>query len=183
MSYRDCNVAPEAALACTPLALPRTRPLPAPMAAPAPGFPTAAPMTAPAAAPTTVPTVALATALWVAASCGATPIWDCAYCRHPASSAWKTSKGFPGAGHTITLGPWGTTAQALSTPIPSSSKPHLMYTPVLLLPRRGEDTRPFPPSHCGTCASLPCLPPPVAWSQCPGACMATLVHTLQHPMG
>jgi len=161
MSYRDCNAAPEAALACTPLALPRTRPLPAPIAAPAPGFPVAAPMTAPAAAPTTVPTVALATALWVAASSGATPIWSRAYCRHPASSAWKTSKGFPGAGHTITLGPWGTTAQALRTPIPSNNKPHLTYTSVLLLPQQGEDARPLPPQslvgHAARCRA--CLLP------------------------
>ena len=169
MSYRDCNVAPEAALACTPLALPRTRPLPAPMAAPAPGLPAAAPMTAPAAAPRTVPTVALATALWVAASSGATPIWDRANCRHPTSSIWKTSKGFPGAGHTSTLGPWGTMAQALSTPIASSSKPTLTYTAVLLL------SLIIPAGHQAASRGRQ--------QKCLGACMAILVHTLKHLMG
>ncbi len=133
MSYRDCKVAAEAPLACTPLALPRMRPLPPPMAAPAPGCPTAAPMSAPAAAPATVPTAPLVTALWLAASAGSTPIWERAYCRHTASSPWKASKGFPGAGHTITFGPVGTAAQALSTPIPSSTIPHLMNIPTLLL--------------------------------------------------
>src|SRR6266487_1672760 len=116
MSYRDCKVAAEAPLAPTPLAPPRTRPLPAPMAAPA-----------------TVPIAPLVTALWLAASAGSTPSWDRAYCRHTASSAWKASKGFPGAGNTITFGPVGTTAQALSTPIPSSTIPHLIHIPTLLL--------------------------------------------------
>ena len=132
MSYRDCKAAAEAPPACAPLTLPSRRPLPAPMAAPTPGLPVTAPMSAPAAAPTTVPTAPLATALWVPASAGPGPVWDPAYCRQSISSAWKTSKGFPGAGNTMTFGPLGTVTQALSTPTPSSTIPHLTNIPLLL---------------------------------------------------
>ncbi len=132
VSYRDCKAAAEAPPACAPLKLPSRRPLPPPMAAPTPGLPVTAPMSAPAAAPTTVPTAPLATALWVPASAGPGPVWDSAYCRQSISSAWKTSKGFPGAGNTMTFGPLGTVTQALSTPIPSSTIPHLTNIPLLL---------------------------------------------------
>ncbi len=132
VSYRDCKAAAEAPPACAPLKLPSRRPLPPPMAAPTPGLPVTAPMSAPAAAPTTVPTAPLATALWVPASAGPGLVWDPAYCRQSMSSAWKTSKGFPGAGNTITFGPLGTVTQALSTLTPSSTIPHLTNIPLLL---------------------------------------------------
>ena len=132
MSYRDCKAAAEAPPACAPLRLPSRRPLPPPMAAPAAGLPVTAPMSAPAAAPMTVPIAPLATALWAPASAGSIPVWDRANCRHSISSAWKTSKGFPGAGNTMTFGPLGTVTQALSTPTPSSTIPHLTNIPLLL---------------------------------------------------
>src|SRR5579863_4176232 len=63
-------LAPDAAAALAPYAVPPSRPAPAPAAAPSAGLPAAAPIAAPAAAPTTVPTAALPTMLWFAASAG-----------------------------------------------------------------------------------------------------------------
>src|SRR5215475_10628556 len=139
------------------------------MAAPAAGFPTPAPMIAPAAAPKTVPTAPLVTALLFAASAGSMPIWDRAYWRHITSSPWKTSKGFPGAGNTITFGPVGMTTQPLSTPIPSSTIPHFTHIPNS--PHYGAVKTPdlHAPPPCSTCGPLPPIRP-------------SLAHILQHAM-
>src|SRR5262245_31050698 len=96
------------------------------MAAPAAGLPVAAPMAAPAAAPSTVPSAAEAAALLPAAPPGVTPptCWS-AHARHPASSAWNWSKGFPVPGSTTTLGPAGVTAQPVRSAAASPGTIHL----------------------------------------------------------
>src|SRR5438552_13244273 len=114
MSYRRWASQPDACPALAPTIVPPRRPPPAPIAAPTPGLPEAAPIAAPSPAPRRVPRVAVLTVLWAATPLGGIPICCCAHCRHPASSTWNCSNGFPGAGSTITPGPEGRVAHPLS---------------------------------------------------------------------
>jgi hypothetical protein len=57
---------------------------------------------------------ALLTAASVEACPGVVPACALAHCRQTASSVWNCSKVFPWPGRTITLGPVGIVAQALS---------------------------------------------------------------------
>jgi hypothetical protein len=50
----------------------------------------------------------------LAFSLASAPACWLAHCLQAASSDWNTSKGFPGPGNTLTLGPVGTVAQALN---------------------------------------------------------------------
>src|SRR5918996_1202571 len=132
-SYRHWRDLPAPAPASAPLAVPNRRPLPAPMAAPTPASPAAAPMAAPAPAPRSLPSTAGLRVLGVPASPGGTPVCVWAYCRQTLSSTWNWSNGLPTPGKTITLGPVGTAAQALSRPIMGNSMTQLLITVHLLL--------------------------------------------------
>jgi hypothetical protein len=62
-----------------------------------------------------VPTSAPTAVFWFAGAPGIAPICCAAHCLQTASSAWNCSKGFPGAGMTITLGPVGNVAHPPKT--------------------------------------------------------------------
>jgi hypothetical protein len=88
-------------------------PITVPPAAPTPA-PRPPPIAAPRAAPSRVPTTALPTTALLACS---GPAATCVLAKflHTTSSSAKASKGLPGAGSTVTVGPSGGVVQALKT--------------------------------------------------------------------
>jgi hypothetical protein len=63
-------------------------------------------------------------------------------CRQSMSSTWNRSKGLPTPGKTITLGPVGTAAQALRSPIMRNSRTRRLATAHLLLSWGGRQDLP-----------------------------------------
>src|SRR5262245_58563943 len=115
VSYRLCTETAPALPRFAPTAVPPSSPTPAPAAAPTAGLPAAAPRAAPAAAPRSVPIVAPLTVLSVVTLSVFVPVCCAAHWRHIESSTWNCSKFLPSPGSTMTLGPDGIDAQALSS--------------------------------------------------------------------